>query len=91
MGARGMSDDRETYSEHVTQEDGVLKIDASELNGVIALPAVPKDDLRELIEEWREKRQGTLDSDFRTHEGHAHRNGVACGMDYCIEEAEDLL
>jgi len=53
--------------------------------------AVPKDDLRELIEEWRKQREDVLDRETATDSAKSHRNGVACGMDYCIDELEALL
>jgi len=70
----------EYQNDHITAEEFFERIDA-----------VPKARLRELIEEWREQREDVLDRETATDSAKSHRNGVACGMDYCIDELEALL
>lgn len=52
---------------------------------------IHKADVRQLLVRIRDEREDVLDNETATDSAKAHRNGVACGMDWCIEELEELL
>lgn len=75
-----MSDDTPRLSEYAEVEQGVIKIDASEINQTIAIPATPNNELRELVEEWREA-DNVLDAN----------DPKQYGKYECADELEELL
>jgi hypothetical protein len=47
--------------------------------------------LEALVETWQEQRQDVLDMEKATRQGDLHAKGVACGIDYCMGELEEVL